>query len=465
MRVLLVRPPRMKQSINLGEVMYSEPIGLEMVYTVLENDHEVEIFDMMAENKDLIEKIKDYAPDIVGLTSLCIDVEPVLSMAEKIKEYKEDIEIVAGGTQAFFSPESFYSSYIDHVMKFTTEQNLNALFKYIELKLKKENRLLESDAPMIDGVHSRVNGFKSTEVKGRNQYIKPNRKSTEKYRGEYSYFGYKPAAIMGTAQGCSKGCDFCLRWRLEGYSESYFDIDSVKNEIREIKEPTIMIFDNDFLHSKDRINQICDFLEEENINKNFICYASVKSILENKVEIERFVSLGLKAALVGYETFKEDDLKSYKKGSTTNDSIKCSMFTKEIGLDIWASFIFHPDWTKKDFKDFRRYIKILDPEISTFSPLTPFPGLPLYERYRERLLFPKEDYEKWSFGQVVIKPQNMSLRQYYIEILKTIIYVNTVRNNIFYITKKFGFLSLFRLAKGSFGLLGKYSKLILKSSS
>ncbi len=41
MKVLLVRPPRIKKSITLGEFMYSEPIGLEMIYTILEDRHEV----------------------------------------------------------------------------------------------------------------------------------------------------------------------------------------------------------------------------------------------------------------------------------------------------------------------------------------------------------------------------------------------------------------------------------------
>lgn len=35
MKILLVRPGRRKQAITLGEFMFSEPIGLECVYTLL----------------------------------------------------------------------------------------------------------------------------------------------------------------------------------------------------------------------------------------------------------------------------------------------------------------------------------------------------------------------------------------------------------------------------------------------
>jgi len=35
MTILLVRPPRIKQAITLSNFMFSEPIGLEMIYGAL----------------------------------------------------------------------------------------------------------------------------------------------------------------------------------------------------------------------------------------------------------------------------------------------------------------------------------------------------------------------------------------------------------------------------------------------
>ena len=78
MRILLVRPPRIKQAITLSDFMFSEPLGLEMIYGVLEDEHEVEIFDMMIETQSLTDKIYEYKPRILGITSLCIDVVKVL---------------------------------------------------------------------------------------------------------------------------------------------------------------------------------------------------------------------------------------------------------------------------------------------------------------------------------------------------------------------------------------------------
>ena len=453
MKVLLVRPPRIKKAIALGEFMYSEPIGLEMVYAMLEAKHQVEILDLMSEKICIEDKLADYEPQVVGITTLCIDVPAAKELAERVKKYDANIITIIGGTQAFLNSRAFFIDAVDHVMKYTTTGNIAQLYNYLETG---------EQPPLIDGICSRINDYQTTKKHGRNEYVLPNRESTAKYRSKYSYFGYKPCAIMGTSQGCAQNCRFCLRWRIEGAKESYFPIDFVKEDILNIREDNIMIFDNDFLHNSHRIRELCDFLEVGQIHKNFICYGSVRSVLNNKEAIKRFQTLGLKAVLIGYETFKDEELNSYNKKSSIRDNIEASRFLKEIGLDVWASFMLHPDWSVGDFKAFRKYLKTLGPEVSSFSPLTPFPNLPLYAEYQDRLLVSKEDYEKWSFGEVTIQPSGISLRRYYYEILKTNLYVNLVRNNIIYLIKKFGLFSVLRLSAGSISLFIRYLKLMVQ---
>jgi|SRR6056297_1566210 len=77
MNVLLIRPPRIKKAITLSDFMFSEPLGLEMIYGVIKDNHNVEIFDMVIETKSLSKKIKEFKPKLIGLTSLCIDVNMI----------------------------------------------------------------------------------------------------------------------------------------------------------------------------------------------------------------------------------------------------------------------------------------------------------------------------------------------------------------------------------------------------
>lgn len=433
--------------------MFSEPVGLEIVYSILKDLYEVRILDMMVSGESFERFCEEFQPDIVGITSLCIDIKKVQDIAQRTKNISSDIVTLVGGTQAYLNPKAFFDDNIDHVFKYTNRKNLIELF---------DNISKNETPPLIDGILSKVHGYKSTNVSGRNEYIIPDRASTGRYRKHYSYLGFKPCAIMQTSLGCSKHCDFCLRWRIEGEKEEDIDLECIIKQIQDIAEPSIMIYDNDFLNNKERLEELCDLLEEKKINKNFICYASVKSILAHPDTIIRMAENGLKAVLVGYETFNEEEMLKYKKKSTAADNLKAAGILKAVGIDCWASFILHPDWDKHDFKRFREYIKQLKPEISTFSPLTPFPGLPLYEQYKDRLLFDETEYESWSFGKVSIRPSKMTLRMYYYEVLKVILYINLRMNSAPYMVKCFGISTLFRISTGSLKVLPIYIKLMFK---
>ena len=453
MRVLLVRPRRRKQAITLGEFMFSEPIGLECVVTVLKDLHEVRILDLMADESDFRTELEHWQPDVVGFTSLCIDVFAVLELAQQVKAYQREIVTLVGGTQAFFSPENYFCPEIDHVLQYTTVDNLRALFHHL------------ADAetfPLLDGILSQANGFRGTGKAGFNDYIVPDRRSTAQYRQYYSYFGYKPAAIMQTSRGCSSVCKFCMRWKIEGTREVDVPMDVVIAQIEEIEERTIMFYDNNFLYSHTRLQEFCARLEKEGIARNFIAYGSVRSIIENAGLLKRLRKNGLRALLVGYESFSQKELDGYNKKVTIEDNLRAAQLLKEADIDCWASFILNPEWDVRDFKDFRKYMRQLRPEISSLVPMTPFPKTWLYEQYQDRLLYNPEDFDQWSFSVVMVKPGKMSLRRYYFEVLRSNLFVNLLLNNPTYMVKQFGLMTVWRIFTGSLKFLKVYIKLMLK---
>lgn len=452
MDILLIRPPRPPKAITIGEFMFSEPLGLEAVYRVLKPDHELLLIDMMIERPGIEKIVRKYQPKCVGLTSLCIDVEAILILAAGIKAVNPDIQVVVGGTQAQLRPHSFTSPNVDYVMTRSTADGIRKLF----------SDLVDGKKPgTIDGVQHRKDGFTVPKPLQFNEYLIPDRSSTKRYRRHYSYFGYKPSALLQTSQGCSTCCSFCLRWRIEGAFEKHQDMDVVFQQITEIDEDTIMIIDNDFLCNGERIESLCDFLKNMGIRKKFICYGSVHSVLANRGSVERFARYGLKATLVGYESHRVEELSAYHKKCSANDSRKASVILRECGVDVWASFIMHPDWSHEDFHSFRKYIRELQPEVSSLTPLTPFPGLPYFDKYKDRLLVDEKNYAKWSFGQVTIRPGKMTLQAYYIEILKTNLYINLLMNNTIYLVRNFGWRTLFRISYGSLKLTYRYLTLLI----
>ncbi len=454
MRILLIRPPRIKQAITLSDMMFSEPLGLEMLYTLLKDNHDVEIFDMMCDRDTLEAKLEEFKADIVGVTSLCIDVNEVLHLTKQVKSHNSHIITMVGGTQAYVNPKAFMDDSVDYIFKSTTRDNVTRFFNEIQQAIDEKRNTLDIKEKLDNNFGQIIDSDH-----GRNEYILPNRESTSKYRQHYSYFGYRPAAIMQISQGCDKMCRFCLRWRIEGHEVIEFGEELIEADLMNIKESTIMLYDNDIMSSTKRVERLIHILDRNGIEKNFIAYASVDSILTNVEALKKFKAHGLKALIVGYESFSEDDLTYYTKKASIEDNLNASRLLKSLNIDVWASFMAHPDWTKDEFKQLRKYVKKLSPQVSSVSPLTPFPNLPLYKEYEDRLLYQMDDYEKWSFAQVMIRPGKMSLKSYYLEMLKTNLYINLFINKPTEMLNRYGLWNILRLVKGSLSTMLKYLKL------
>lgn len=455
MRVLLIRPHINKKITTVKKFMFGEPLGIECVCTILEElGHDVLLVDFMAEPVRHLKKyMKDFKPEVVGLTSQCSDITNVLYLAGKIKGMNPKITVIVGGIQATITPEAYFNRNVDYIFKSTTRENYKALMEQIANGTSEE----------IMGIYSKKLQYQSTIPSCENEYVKPNRESSAKYRKYYKYSGYQPYATIQTSYGCRNHCTFCIRRKLEGGLKMR-PMEDVIDEIQEIKEDTIMICDSDFLIDEKRLIEMCGLLEKRKIHKTFICYGSVNSILEKEGLFKRLSDNGIKAVIIGLESFSDVWLKKFHKSATLDENYKAVQVLKQNGIAVWGTFILHPDFSKKDFKDFRKYLKSLKPEMISFTPLVPHFLTPLYEEFENRLIYPREDYEKWSFGDVIIYPSEMSLRKYYFEVLKLGIPANFNMCTIKYCLRTFPFKQNLKLIFGFDTILKVYIKNFFKGS-
>jgi hopanoid C-3 methylase len=454
MKILLVRPWVNKRITTVKNYLFGEPMGLECFATLLmENEVEVCVVDFMVETKGKIETyLRSFEPDAVGITSQCTDVENVERIARSVKAYNQDLKVLVGGVQATCFPNAFFIPEIDFVFKSTTRSNVKALLTQLQGK---------SAITRIDGIYSKALAFINDGEFCYNEYVVPNRSCTERYRKDYKYVGYQPCAIIQTAYGCRNRCNFCIRWKLEGGQLREVPIETIIDQISELSEPYVMICDNDFLVNEQRLVSFCEELEKRRIKKEYICYGSVSSILEKPHLLKRLHEAGLVAVIVGYESFDDKQLSIYNKSSTTDDNEKATLLLKANGIACWGSFIVHPDWDKDDFRQLIDYIGLLKPELATFSPLVPHPMTPLYETYRSRLLFDADDYEKWNFGDVLIRPSKMGLRAYYWEVLKLTLKINGNWYSVQYTLKTFPIHNTLKMLTGFNTLFSVYLKNLL----
>lgn len=449
MKILLLRPWVNKRITTVRNFLFGEPMGLECVATVLkEAGCEILVADFMVETNGRLEDyLASFQPDAVGITSQCTDVENVKAMARLVKAYHKALPVWVGGVQATCFPDCYFVPEIDYVFKSTTRENIRAFVAE-----------LAGDAPKarIDGIYSQHLNYVNEGEFCLNEYIVPDRSVTARYRKDYKYIGYQPCAVLQTAYGCRNRCSFCIRWKLEGPELREVPIAEIVDQIEALEEPYVMICDNDFLINRDRLIAFMDALEDRNIQKGYMCYGSVNSILEKPDLLPRLRQNGLLAVIVGYESFNDQQLKGYNKAATTSDNHKATGLLQGAGIACWGSFIVHPDWDKADFKRLLRYIGQLKPELITFSPLVPHPLTKLYDTYKDRLLYPVEDYEKWNFGDVLVMPSKMSLKAYYWQVIRLTLKVNCNWHSVRYTLKAFPIKNTLKMVFGFKTLFSVY---------
>lgn len=452
LKILLVRPMPPKETIGLKHIMICEPLELEYLASNIDKACDVEILDMIIEKKPLKHFIEKYNPDIVGLTGYITHVKVINDYAKEIKELDKDIKVVAGGVHAEVMPKDFVSPYIDYIIESDPIETFN--------------RIIDITKEMSSGIDIHIQGtykegFKNPKV---NTWPKnhPDRAKTTRYRDKYYYMFHNPCALMKTSYGCPYSCSFCFCKEITDGKYYARPVDDVIDELKIILEKEIYIVDDDFLFSRERLTEFCDKLEQNKIKKRFLVYGRSDFVSENEDIIKRLAENGLRAVIVGLESFKKEELDIYNKKTSIEANENAVRILQKYDIEVYATLIMHMDYDKKDFKNLGKWIKGLGLMFVNLQPLTPLPGTDIYEEYERSLIIKREDYEKWDLAHLALMPSKMSIRSYYIEIIKLYYSITMRPKNVWKMIKTYGISQVLKLSAGSSAVTFQYIKKAIK---
>ena len=438
LRILLLRPRPPRETIGLQHVMICEPLELEyLVGNIGKAKASVKIIDMILEKKPIEFFINKYKPHIVGMTAYITHVGAVKEMARKIKCLSNQTITVVGGVHAEVVPEDFISKYIDCIICSNPVETFNKIIDRVRAGV---------DTKEIEGTY--VKGKKHIRTSSYN-ILPPDRSSVKKYRKKYYYMFHNPCALIKTSLGCPYTCSFCFCKEITGGKYFARKIDEVMEELESIKEREIYIVDDDFLFNENRLNLFCDELERRNIHKRFLVYGRADFIASHEKVIGRLSRHGLSAVIVGVESVREKDLKDFNKRSSLENNEKAIRILQKYGIELYATMILQPDFTKKDFRQIEDYIIGLNVSFVNLQPLTPLPGTEIYDDYKDKILVSRKDYAMWDLAHIVLEPKYMSIRQYYYQIIKTYARIVLRPDNIIKMLKKYGIKEVAKMWWGS----------------
>ena len=452
MKILLVRQKPHKETKGLQLVMICEPLELEYLNSNIPDDirkeTDVEIVDMILEKNNLKEIISKKKPDFIVFTGYITHVGIIKLMAQEAKQIFPMIKTGVGGVHAEVVPEDFQSEFIDFIYKQNGIDNFNLTLKgFINKK-------------SVEEINEEIN---RDIRKSLFDYNYPDRNAVEKYRKKYYYMFHNPCALIKTSFGCPYNCSFCFCKEITDGKYFSRPMDDIIEELSSIKEEEVYIVDDDFLYDRNKLNNFIAGIKENNIKKKFLVYGRADFISANKDIIAELKTVGLQAVIVGIESVRAGDLQDYNKGTTVDINEKCIKILQELDIELYATLIIPLDFKKKDFKQLTDWLRKLNVKFVNLQPLTPLPGTEIFDYYEKSLLVKRQQYEVWDIAHVVLKPEFMSIRAFYAEILKAYYKVVMRPKHFLALIKKYGLKSNIKMLAGSSFVSFQYIQKIIRS--
>lgn len=404
MRILLIQPPKAAGTIGGEDIFIYEPLALEYVAAGVEADHDVRILDLRL-GGSLLDALQSFRPDVVGITAYTVHVNVARRLFAEVKEWNPEVLTVAGGHHATVAPDDLLSPFIDAVV---IGEGVAAFREIVER--------FEKAAPLDDvaGIAlPRAGALFRTPARPAEDLDAapfPSRSLTAAYRTQYHSEWMRPLASIRTSKGCPFRCTFCALWKLTGGRYLRRKPENIVEELAGIPEKYVFFADDESLIDTARMKRLAELIRDSGIRKRYFLYGRADTIARSRELLELWRSIGLERVFVGFEFFRDEDLASIGKGSTSGDNEQTARILAELGIEVYASFIVRPEFTREDFAAFRPYCEKLRLRFATFSVLTPLPGTDFHESVKDRLI--TRNHDLFDFIHTLL-PTTLPIEEFY----------------------------------------------------
>lgn len=468
MKVLLINPPffdvyrGFKEAAKLGASY--PPIGLlYLASSALRAGHRVELCDVDVEGlniEELIEKVKDFGPDVVALTAT---TPTYVGARDIIKEIKRRLNIITalGGYHL--------TILLDEILKELPELDFG-IYGEGETTLVKLLNCLENKGNPADvkGVIWRDRQG-SIKINPRRPLIPnldtlpfPARHLLKKgcYLWSVPKRGVQEIALLVTKRGCPFRCKFCSAHSMFLRQIRYRSVKNVVDEIEHIIKDRgishILFEDDTLILKRERMKAICQEIKKRNLV--FTWEGMARANLIDFEILKMMHDVGLRRVSFGIESGDQNILNLEQKGITLEQIRQAYKWAKQAGIETRGSAIIgHPGETITTALRTIRFLRSLKHLDQVYiNIMVPYPGTEIYDiakegRHGMRLLC--DDFSEFvRYNNSVIEVNNLTRRRLiFLQKFGLLYFYLTPRRIIYNISRaglKTGFKNVWAFAKG-----------------
>jgi anaerobic magnesium-protoporphyrin IX monomethyl ester cyclase len=385
--VCLVNPPwalaeHFGKFRNVASVQ--QPLGLAYLAAGLEmNGHEVAIIDAAVLNYNderIIEEIRRYAPDIIGVTCVTPSYQGTLTLAFKLKSMF-DLPVLIGGPHVTAVTEETMRNPCFNIAvlgegDFTTVQLLETLrnggdlAKVQGIAFRRDGKLIRTPPrPYIENLDA---------LPLPARHLLPE---LGRYKPTPSAYRYLPQATMITSRGCPYHCTFCDR---SVFGNKYRTrtarnvVDEMELLITKYGANEIRFWDDTFNVDQQRVMEICEEITNRELDVAWTCLGRINHM--NETILKAMAKAGCWQIDYGIESGNQLILNGITKGQTLEMVRRVVGITHKAGIGVRGFFMLGlPGETEATMNDTIRFAKRLSLRSAVFHITTPFPGTELFK--------------------------------------------------------------------------------------
>ena len=298
------------------------------------------------------QELKSHHYDIVGISSIIVNVGKVAEMCRMIRELSPHSEIIVGGhVTAIPGVETLMDA--DH---FARGEGIAWMRRHLG-----EDETAPVRHPQIaSGFGRRILGLKLPDWRG------------------------STAATIIPSVGCPMGCNFCTTSAFFGGKGKFINFFNTGDELFEVMREaassqgveSFFVMDENFLLNKRRALELLARMKQEGKSWEFYVFSSANAIL--KYTMEELVELGVSWIWMGLES----QASGYRKLHGT-DTLQLTAELRRHGIRVLGSTIVGLEHhTPQNIADEIEHAVEHNTDFHQFMLYTPVPGTPLYSEMK-----------------------------------------------------------------------------------
>lgn len=392
MKILLLQP-----KLTRIDTAPLPPLGLCYIQSCLDKAcyTDSKIIDIFESYNDIEKIIKDYKPDIVGISCFTTYRGSSFKLAKLVKEVNPKIKVVLGGPHATFMWEQIMKNFpfVDFIVmsegEITTVELVKTLDKGLPLKnvkgivFRDNGEIIKNEPrPFIENLDELpFPSYRDIDFKKYIMLVPPIVTSKE------------VKANIISSRGCYGKCTFCStkvfwgNWRARSPKNVVDEIEWLYNDYG-IK--LFEFLDDIFTTNQKRVTEICKEIIKRNLKIKWNCETRV-----NNVSLELFQWMkraGCCWIEFGVESGSEKILKNINKMITRDQIIRAFKLAKEAGIKRGIFLMVgNPEDSWETIKETEDLITEIKPDNVAVSVATIYPATQLYELAKEKGLI-NDDY-------------------------------------------------------------------------